>query len=462
MEKHRVEKDSLGEKKIGIDVLYGIQTLRASENFEISNLKIKDFDEIIWSYTMIKKSCAIVNYNAGKLEKFKFIAIIEACDEILDGQHRSNFIVDIFQAGAGTSTNMNINEVITNRALEIIGEEKGNYKIISPNDDVNMAQSTNDTYPTMMRLAISKKIKEKIKYGYLLADFLGEKSMEFKSVLKSARTHLQDAVPITLGAEFKSFSSMIKKNCEKMEQAMVEIKYLGIGGTAAGTGICADKDFGERSVKEISKQTGMDFFEAEDKIESMISQKEILFFSSVLKNFAIEVSKISSDLRLLSSGPNTGFNEIDLPAVQPGSSIMPGKINPSILECVNMVCFRVIASERVVADSMHQSELNLNVFMPVMLSEVLDSVEIFFNSLKIFAEKCVKNITANPDICKNYALKSAGLATALNTKLGYAKVAELVKESLKEGVSVKEILKKEGVMSDKEIDDILSVESLSS
>ena len=458
--KIRLEKDSLGSKEILASALYGIQTLRGAENCPISGEPL--LPELVKAYAELKKACAISNNQLGLLPKKIVDPIIRACDEIIAGKHADQFIVDVFQAGAGTSTNMNLNEVIANRALEILKQPKGSYNIISPNDHVNMAQSTNDTYPTAMRLAIllqHPKLDSKLE---ILEKTFFQKAKEFKNIIKSARTHLQDAVPITLGQEFSAWGQVIKSLRRRITEASREVAILGIGGSAAGTGLNVHPNFANLVIKNLQKQTKLNLKLAQDLIESMQSQRQILNFASALKEAAIEVSRIASDLRLLSSGPNTGLAELVLPAVQPGSSIMPGKVNPSILECVNMVCYRVIGAETAIAYAVHGGQLDLNVNMPLMSLEALTSMKIFGNAVKIMAEKCIAGIQVNKEKCEKYAFESASLATALNPILGYAQVAEIVKEFVKTGNSFPEIILRKKLLTEVELKRILDPKKMTS
>lgn len=457
MSKLRTETDSLGSLKIDDKALYGIQTMRAALNFPISGETVPF--ELINAYALLKKACAKANLELKHLKKDIATPIIKACDEIMEDKHHEQFIVDIFQAGAGTSTNMNLNEVIANRALEIMKKPKGSYGIISPNDHVNMAQSTNDTYPTAMRIAIAFEYEHLDKHLKLLQESLEKASVRFRGVIKSARTHLQDAVPITLGQEFDGWARTIKACRSTLAIARGHICTLGIGGSAAGTGINTHPDFRKKVLKHLN--TYAPFFRLSDStIESMQSQKDIQRFMAALKETAIEISRIASDLRLLASGPNTGFSEITLPAVQPGSSIMPGKVNPSILECVNMVCYRIMGAEATVSLACLSGQLELNVNMPLMTSEVLYSMEILENAATIMAEKCINGITANETQCKKYAYGSAGLATVLNPLLGYEKVAEIVKESTQNGISLIDILRTKKLFSESELKKLLDPQTL--
>lgn len=410
--------------------LWGAQTARAVANFKISGTPVNY--SLILAYAQIKKACAQTNAEIGLLKPELAKPILNAIEEILSGKHADQFVVDQYQAGAGTSTNMNLNEVIAH--LAGLG--------ISPNDHVNMSQSTNDTYPSAMRVAIVKKYDLLDKNLNKLEDSFKKKGVEFKDVIKSARTHLQDAVPITLGQEFSAYSRTISDLRKAIARVKEAVSILGIGGSAVGTGLNTHPKYAKLVVSYLNKNTGFDFKNAPDMVESMQSQKQILQFAGALKLSAVEISRIASDLRLLSSGPHTGFHEINLPAVQPGSSIMPGKINPSILECVNMVCYRVIGAETTVTQAVLGGQLNLNVNMPIMASEILHSMEILSNAVKMMAEKCINGITANVELCKKYAYESAGLATALTPIMGYEAVAKLVKEMLATGKPLPDEIKK--------------------
>ncbi len=454
----RIEKDSLGEKKVPKIAYYGIQTIRAIENFPISGIKA---DKIfIKSYVILKKACCLANEELKLLPNKKASAIKKACDEIINGKFDNEFPVDVFQAGAGTSFNMNMNEVIANRAEEILKGKKGEYKIINPNDDVNMAQSTNDTFPTAMRIAILMKLQDFEIAINNLAKSLLKKGKEFDHIIKSGRTHLQDAVPIRLGQEFTAYGLTIEKCLKNIQRNSEYLKELGIGGTAAGTGINTHPQYRKLVVKYLHKETKIKFTNSANLIESMQSQKELNFISSAIKNLAIEIYRIASDLRLLASGPNTGFAEILLPAVQPGSSIMPGKINPSILECVNMVCLKIIGSDHTVSLAVASGQMELNVYMPLMIYETLNSLEIFKNTINIMNEKCITGITADKEKCENYAIKSPSILTALNPIIGYAKTAEVVKEFIKNGKSIKEIILEKSILTEKQLEKVLDPKRL--
>ncbi|MDI6803602.1 MAG: aspartate ammonia-lyase [Bacteroidota bacterium] len=450
MQSFRLEKDSLGEKHISKDSYYGIQTQRALENFPISNLKAHKV--FIESYLLIKKAAAIANKKCNVLDKKIADAIILACDEILSGKFIDQFVVDVYQAGAGTSFNMNVNEVIANRALELTGAEKGNYSLINPNDHVNMSQSTNDTYPTAMRVAALEKLKTFIAALIKFQIVFNEKSVEFASVIKSGRTHLQDATPISLGQEFSGYASVLKKHIENITDSKKYFLELGLGGTAVGTGINTPKDYRDVVIVELQKLTGMEFKKADNCFEAMQSMFPFVHLSNAYANLSLDLIRIANDLRLLSSGPMTGLAEIKLPTVQPGSSIMPGKINPSIAEMLNMVCFQVIGNNTTISLAAQAGQLELNVMMPVINYNLLQSIEILTNAITVFSEKCVKGIEANKERCKNYAEQSISIATLLSPNIGYLKTAELAKEALEKNITVKKLVIEKGIMTETDFD----------
>ena len=461
----RIEKDSLGEKKVPKDAYFGIQTLRAVENFPISNLKADPI--LIKAYAILKKACALANAELKLLTAKKAKAIIKATDEVISEKFNDQFLVDVFQAGAGTSFNMNVNEVIANRANEILGYEKGSYREINPNDDVNMAQSTNDTFPTATRLAILLKLQNFYQALQKLSKTFKAKGKTFDKIIKSARTHLQDAVPIRLGQEFTAYGTTLQKCLKDIQKNADDLTELGIGGTAAGTGINTHPKYRFLVVKYLRSMPLQTHYHAfaklknsQDLIEIMQSQQAINHISSSIKNLAVELYRISSDLRLLASGPNTGFAEINLPAVQPGSSIMPGKVNPSILECMNQVCCHVIGADQSINLAVLSGQLDLNVYMPLMAYEILNSIEILNNAIQMVEEKCIKGITANQKICEKYIMQSPSLVTALNPIIGYAASAEIAKEFIKTGKPIKEIILKKGILTEKQLEKILDVKKL--
>jgi aspartate ammonia-lyase len=451
----RVEKDSIGILNIPGNIYYGVQTQRAVNNFPISGLKAQPV--FLESYIYIKKAAAITNSSLGLLDKRKSNSIIKACNEILKGKLTEYFVIDIFQAGAGTSFNMNVNEVIANRAIELLGGKKGNYSTVSPNDDVNMSQSTNDTYPSAMRIACLKLTDKLLKVVKQLEHSLKSKEKEFKNIIKSGRTHLQDASPITMGQEFSGYAEIINKYYAVISFTRNDLLRLGIGGTAVGTGLNAHSKYQGLMIKNLSKICGYKFSKAENNFAAMQSMYPFTQLSSALKNLCTDLAKISNDIRLLASGPMTGFGEIILPAVQPGSSIMPGKINPSIAEMLDMVCYQVIGNDLTITLSSQAGQLELNVMMPVICYNLLFSLEILKNGLKIFNDKCVKGIKVNAKKCREYAEKSVSIAAALNPVIGYLEAAKIVKESIESGKSIIEVIKGKNILTPGQMEDVMNI-----
>lgn len=455
----RKEKDSLGTLELPDDAYYGIQTLRAVQNYPISGLR--SHPTFIRSYAILKKACARANERAGVLEPDISKQIQGVCDEIIEGGLRDQFVVDVFQAGAGTSTNMNFNEVIANRALEKSGAKRGEFDKISPNDHVNMSQSTNDTYPTAMRLSALLLMRERLfpAIEMLRLSFLA-KAIEFDDAVKSGRTHLQDAVPITLGQEFGAWSSMMLRHSKRLKGAEHDISFLGIGGSAAGSGLNTPAGYNGYVIEELRMLTGLDVNASVDLFEAMQSLAPFVHSMSGLKNLALDIIKISGDLRLLCSGPMTGLAEITLQAVQPGSSIMPGKVNPSILEMVSQVAMQVVGNETAVSYASQGGQLELNVMMPVVQFNIAFSIEIFSNALEIMAKKCINGIIADRERMRHYAESSGSLVTALAPELGYLKSAEIAKESLKTRRSIRAIVKEQGLMDDQTLNAVLDIEKM--
>ncbi len=451
---YRIEKDTLGEVNVPEKAYYGAQTVRALENFPISG--IKPHPVFTKSMVYIKKAAATVNKELGCLKNDIGEAIIKASDRIIEGEFQDQFVVDVYQAGAGTSFNMNVNEVIANIAIEALGGEKGTYSIIHPNDHVNYGQSTNDVFPTAMRIAALFLLKELFHVIDELVDLLNEKAEEFDKIIKSGRTHLQDAAPIRLGQEFSGYADAVSKTAEKIERASDALKELGIGGTAVGTGLNAHPDYAKKVIKELQKITTLNVRGTTNRFEAMQSNAPISEVSSALKVFVIELIRIVNDLRLMSSGPRTGLAEINLPAVQPGSSIMPGKVNPVMAEMLNMVCFSIIGNDLTITMAAQAGQLELNVMMPVMQYKLLDSISIITNALKVFSTKCVKGITANEEVCYQYAINSISIVTALNPYIGYSNAADVAKESLLTGKSIREIVLEKGLTTEEMLDKILS------
>ncbi len=454
----RSEKDSLGERQVPAGAYYGIQTDRAIENFPISGLKPKP--SYIDATVHIKKAAAKVNKALGLLDVRKADAIIAACDEILSGKLREWFVVDVYQAGAGTSHNMNTNEVIANRAIELLGGKKGNYSIVHPNDDVNMAQSTNDVCPTAIRISavvLAGSLRQSLRS---LEIALSEKAEEFDSVIKSGRTHLQDAVPIRLGQEFDAYATCIRKNSEAIQAAADLNKELGIGGTAVGTGINAHPQYRPMMVQELSNELNIDFRMADDYFEAMESLRPFVQLSGAIRTLAQDLIRIANDLRLLSSGPKTGLAEISLPTLQPGSSIMPGKVNPVMAEMLNMVCFQVIGCDTTVLLAGQAGQLELNVMMPVVAFNLLHEIEILSNALDSFTRLCVAGIKADEERCRAFAESSMSIVTVLNPHIGYAAAAEIAKEHLASGKSIRRIILDRGLLTEEQLDRIFDLKGM--
>jgi fumarate hydratase class II len=454
----RIEKDPLGEKAVPADALYGIQTLRAAENFPISGLgPLPAFvDAMVW----IKRSAALTHKETGRLEAKLADAIVQAADEILGGKHRDQFIVDPYQAGAGTSHNMNCNEVLANRANELLGGTRGAYTPVHPNDHVNMAQSTNDTIPTAMRLATLalypafSAALEKLGKAFLA------KGKQFDHVIKSGRTHLQDATPIRLGQEFTAYGNTILRHRKKLDEAAAYLRELGIGGTAVGTGLNAEAEYPKLMVKHLKAGTKMELSVGEDRVQMMQSMGDIASFSGAVRAYVLDLCKIADDIRLLASGPRTGLAEVILPAVQPGSSIMPGKVNPSIVEMVNQVCYQAIGLDTTVAMAAKAGELELNVMMPVITHNIVLNLTILTNASRVFAERCVEGIEADEAMCAHWLERSPALVTALAPKIGYAESAKLAKEAIATGLTVKELVTKKGILKGKELEETLDLRAM--
>jgi len=449
----RTEKDPLGSLEVPADALYGVQTLRAVQNFPISGLR--PLPAFVDATVRIKRAAALTHKETGRLE-----AKLADADEVLSGKHRDQFVVDVYQAGAGTSHNMNVNEVLANRANEILGGKRGTYSPVHPNDHVNMAQSTNDVIPTAIRLACLSELGG-LKHAFeLLAIEFEKKGKEFDDVLKSGRTHLQDAMPIRLGQELDAYAGSLRRGLKRVLEAADYLRDLGIGGSAVGTGVNVEPEYPKLMVKHLRESAKVELREGEDRIQLMQSMGDVAGFSSQLRVLAVDLSKIASDLRLLASGPRTGLDEIRLPAVQPGSSIMPGKVNPSIPEMVNQVCFQVIGNDACVSAAAEHGQLELNVMMPVIAHNVLLSMMIMQNSARVLAEKTVKGIEANEEMCSYWLERSAALATALAPQIGYARAAEISKQSVSENVLIRDLVKREKVLSDQEIDEALDLRKM--
>ena len=449
----RVEKDSIGTKDVPENVYYGVQSLRAAENFHITGLNMHP--EIINSLAYIKKAAAITNCEAGLLDKRRTQAIVQACDEILEGKFREDFIVDPIQGGAGTSLNMNANEVIANRAIEILGGKKGDYSVVNPNDHVNCGQSTNDVIPTagkMTSLRLLKKLKKQL---LRLHSALEQKADEFDSIIKMGRTQLQDAVPIRLGQEFKAYSVAILRDLNRMDKAMDEMRTLNMGGTAVGTGLNADESYLRRIVPNLSEISGMDLVQAYDLIDATQNLDSFVAVSGAVKACAVTLSKIANDLRLMSSGPRAGFGEINLPAKQNGSSIMPGKVNPVIPEVVNQVAFNAIGNDMTITMAAEAGQLELNAFEPIIFYCLFQSIDTIAYAVNTFVDNCVIGITANETRCRYFVENSVGIITAICPYVGYQKAAEIAKEAIKTGEYVRKLIIEKGLLTKEQMDEIM-------
>jgi aspartate ammonia-lyase len=455
----RTEHDTLGEVSVPDDALYGAQTQRAVENYPVSGLRAHPL--LIRAIVFLKRAAALANRDRGALDAALADAIITACDRLLrEDDLRAHFVVDVFQAGAGTSFNMNCNEVIANLANVALGRRRGDSSPVHPNDHVNMSQSTNDVVPTAIRIAILLLMQDLMLALDQLGAALAAKGVEFADVIKSGRTHLQDAVPVTLGQEFAGYAAAIRRARRLLSDAGDELRDLGIGGTATGTGINTPRGYRQAVVQHLREQTGLELTSAEDLREAMQSQLPIAAVSAALRNLALELTRIANDLRLLASGPHTGLAEILLPAAQPGSSIMPGKVNPSMLECLNQICFHVLGADAAVAYAVQAGQLELNVMMPLMAFEVLFSMEILKNFLPVLTEKCIRGIDADRARCEAYYISSPALATALNPIIGYEHAAEIAKESAASGTPIPELLREKKLLSEEEIARIFTPEFL--
>jgi aspartate ammonia-lyase len=458
MSAFRTEKDPLGDLQVPADALYGVQTMRARENFPISGLR--PLWPFVQSQVWLKKAAALTHKETGRLDARVADAIVAAADEVLARRHDEHFVVDPYQAGAGTSHNMNVNEVLANRANELLGGKRGEYKPVHPNDHVNMAQSTNDTIPTNIRLSALSQMPALVAAFEGLRDALAAKGREFDHVVKAGRTHLQDAMPIRLGQEFAAYAGSMDRALRRAREAADYLRDLGIGGSAVGTGVTVEKEYPALMNRHLTEITGLELRVGEDRIQLMQSMGDAAAFSASLRGLAIDLSKIASDLRLMVMGPRTGIDEIKLPAVQPGSSIMPGKINPSIPEMVNQVCFQVMGCDTTVAIASEHGQLELNVMMPVIAHNVLLSMQILTSTATVLTERCVKGIEANEAMCSYWVERSAALATALMPHIGYAKAAELSKQSVKEGVLIRDMVRRDNLLPAEQIDDVLDLRKM--
>lgn len=458
MSSYRVERDFLGEKEVPAEAYYGIQTLRAKENFPITGFT--PHPELIRAFGYVKKAAAMANRDVGVLKKNIAEAIIQAADEVIDGKFNDQFIVDPIQGGAGTSYNMNANEVIANRAIEILGGKKGDYSIVSPNTHVNMAQSTNDTFPTAVRIACLNLANGLQHALQLLIFSFREKEKEFDDVIKMGRTHLQDAVPIRLGQEFGAYRRVISRDLQRIERSLEMFYVINMGATAVGTGLNAKPEYIEKVTQYLAEITGFSLRTAEHLVDATQNTDAYTGLSSALKILAINLSKIANDLRLMSSGPRTGLNEINLPPRQPGSSIMPGKVNPVIAEVINQISFQVIGNDHTISLASEAGQLELNVMEPVLVFNLLQSLTILQNGINVFREYLVEGITANVERCKEYVEKSVGIITAINPHVGYEVSARIAREAMETGRPVREICLKHGILTEEQLNIILDVKEM--
>lgn len=454
----REERDSIGPKRVPADAYYGIFTQRALENFPISGLRPSR--ELIESIIEIKLAAARANAELGVLDARLARAIIRAAKEALRGRFDGEFVLGVFTAGAGTPFNMNANEVLANRANELLGGRKGEYSPVHPNDHVNLSQSSNDVIPTAIRLMALKLTAGLIDGAGLVAEECTAKAWRFRKLLKSARTHLQDAVPITLGQELAAYAESVRKSIARISAASANVRRLGIGATAAGTGINSHPRYARLVVKRLREVTGLDLGRARNLVEATHSMADLLELGHAVEEYAVELHRIANDLRLLSSGPATGLDELQLPEVEPGSSIMPGKVNPSIPEMVNMVCFQVFGAMEAVRHAAAGGQLELNVFTPAIAFNLGTSIEILGRASRVLARKCLAGMEANETACRRYAERSAGIATALTPAIGYARAAELVKKALEEGRSVREVLARDSGLGEQELRRLLDPAAL--
>ncbi|ENT6510982.1 aspartate ammonia-lyase [Campylobacter upsaliensis] len=456
----RKEHDFIGELEIADDVHYGVQTFRALENFHMSGRSLKNYPFFIKAFAQVKKAAALANKEVGVLDADKADALAKACDRLIAGEFLDQFVVDMIQGGAGTSTNMNVNEVLTNIALESMGHKKGEYQYLHPNDHTNLGQSTNDTYPSSIKVATHAKLGDLLKAMEELKNDLEAKAKEYKDMIKMGRTELEDAVPTTLGNTFNAFASYIKSDIAKLTKAREAMTVLNLGATAIGTGINCHPDYKNVVEKKLKEITGVNFTPAEDLIAATQDTADFVYVSGCLKTAAVRLSKIANDLRLMNSGPRCGLGEITLPAMQPGSSIMPGKVNPVICEVVGEACYEVIGNDVTIMLCSERGEFELNAFEPGIAYGLFNSLILLENAMKTLANKAIKGLKANPEACKKLVLNSIGIVTAFNPVLGYEKSASMAKEALQTGKAVGDICLERGYLSKEEIDKILDPENM--
>lgn len=460
MSKFRTESDLLGDLQVPFDAYYGVQTQRAIDNFHISGSKMSDFPEFVRAIAYVKLAAAQTNHELGLLSDSLLNVISQACNELIEGKMHDQFPVDMIQGGAGTSVNMNANEVIANRALQIMGHELGDYQHCSPNDHINLSQSTNDAYPTTIKLAIIRMNQTLIEHLRLLIASFRKKGVEFADVIKMGRTQLQDAVPMTLGQEFEAFAATLEEEITRLQYNANLFLEINMGGTAIGTGINAPKEFPAVCAKKLADLTGEAFVAASNLVEATPDTGSYVIYSSALKRMAVKLSKICNDLRLLSSGPRAGLNEINLPPMQPGSSIMPGKVNPVIPEVVNQVCYKIIGNDLTVTFAAEAGQLQLNVMEPVICQSIIESIVFVQRAIETLRTKCIDGITANREVCLNMVKNSIGIVTALNPHIGYKNSTKIAKEALETGKSVYDLVLEKGLLSQEQLDTILDPKNM--
>lgn len=458
--KTRTESDLIGPREVPQEALYGVQTLRGIENFVISHFHLSEYPLFINGLAQTKMGAAIANHELGLLTDEQKDAILQACQELLEGKHREEFPIDMIQGGAGTTTNMNANEVIANRALEIMGHQRGEYQFCSPNDHVNCAQSTNDAYPTAIHLGMYATHLKLIPVLERLIEAFRAKGKEFSHIIKMGRTQLQDAVPMTLGQTFNGFAAILEDEIKHLNEAAADFLTVNMGATAIGTGICAEPGYAEKCVAALAKITGWDIVLSKDLVGATSDTSCLVGYSSAMKRLAVKLSKISNDLRLLACGPRCGLGEFNLPAMQPGSSIMPGKVNPVIPEVMSQICFKVMGNEMCVTMAGEAAQMELNAMEPVMAQCTFESAELLMNGMDTLRRLCVEGITANEERCRNYVHNSIGVVTALNPVIGYKNSTKIAKEALETGRSVYDLVLEHGVLTKEELDTILLPENM--
>ncbi len=456
----RLERDLLGEASVPFTAYYGLQTQRALDNFDLTGVPLSHFPELVNAFALVKLACAKANHQLGGISEDKESVIEAVVKQILEGKHHDQFVVDMIQGGAGTSSNMNANEVIANIGLELMGHSKGQYQFLHPNNDINMSQSTNDVYPTAIRLSILLKHNELVTTLKALCDAFETKALEFSDVIKMGRTQLQDAVPMTLGQEFQSFATTLAEDIQRIGGLADLLREINLGGTAIGTGINTDPEYSSSAIAYLSVLTGLDFIPAQDLVEASSDMGAFIMFSSMLKRLAVKLSKIANDLRMLSMGPRCGLNEINLPPQQPGSSIMPGKINPVIPEAVNQVAYQVIGNDLAVTMAAEAGQLQLNAMEPLIAYNIHGSIRLLTKAMEMFRTRCVLGITANVERCKEMVDQSIGIITAVSPYLGYEDASRIAKNALASGRSVLELILEEGLIAQEELDEILKPENM--